>query len=215
MKKFLKQAIPALFLAACAASASAGVIALGSVDKDYGSAAGRGDTASTGGRSCDTLNATSITVRDTSSGCTRFSDTFNFSSLVYKSIDSLELSLTFSNTNDYLDFGFIKFNEDWRVKIADTSSHSSKFTLDMNNSTAQTTQLFHIDASTHPDVFANIVANRRFQLWFGDEAFGANNFMLSSASLTVNGTPVPEPTGIALFAIAMLGAAAARRRGAR
>jgi hypothetical protein len=215
MKKILKQTIPALLLAACAASASAGVVSVGSIDKNYGSATGRGDTASTGRGSCDTLNATSITIRDTGFGCTRFSDTFNFSSLVYKNIDSLDLSLTFSKTNDVLDFGFIKFVEDWRAKIADTSAHSSKFTMDMTNSTAQTTQLFHIDASTHPDVFATIVANRRFQLWFGDEAFGANNFMLSSASLTVNGTPVPEPTGIALFAIAMLGVAAARRRGTR
>lgn len=214
MKTFFTRALPVLMLAACAGSASAAVI--GSVDKLYGSASDRGAIASTGSGSCDTLNTNSITVRDTTTPrCTRFSDTFDFSSLGYKSIDSFDLELSFSKTNDFISvFGF-KIYEDWRVKIADTSAHSSIYTMDLANSNPQTTQLFHIDASSHPDVFSNIVKNGQLQLWFGDEAAGANNFMLSAASLTVNGTPVPEPSSMALFAVAMAGAFAARHRSKR
>lgn len=86
----------------------------------------------------------------------------------------------------------------------------------MTNITAPVTQTFNISATSHSDVFANIVKNGKLELWFADNSAFTANFNLSSASLAVNGTAiaadVPEPTGIALFGVAMLGAAAARRR---
>ena len=61
MKTILKQALPALLLA-CAASANASVINLGSIEKEYGK---HMDEASTGAfLSCDKLNGNSITVRE-------------------------------------------------------------------------------------------------------------------------------------------------------
>lgn len=210
MKNILKKIVPVLLLAVCAGAANASIITLGSIDKNYGNAASRGDLANTGPGSCDKVNATSITVYDTSM-CRRFSDTFDFGHLEYKSIDSLDLTLSFSKTNDSASFIFFRVYEDWRVKIADTSVHASQFTMDMKNSSGLTTQLFHIDAKSHPDVFTNIVSNGKFQLWFGEESILSSNFNLSAASLQINGTPVPEPSSIALFGIAMLGAGAASR----
>lgn len=214
MTKFLKSTISALLFGFCAMSANAAIITLGTIDKEYGSAIGRGDKASTGGKSCDTLNAASITVRDSDpKSCARFTDTFDFSGMNYKSIDNLKLTLSFSDTNDLNYFlGFIPVAEDWRLIIADSTGKSSNQLLDMTNKKGVSSQTFMINASTHANVFTNISNNGKFQMWFGDEAWGANNFTLRSATLEVTGTAVPEPSSIALFGISMLGVAFARRR---
>ena len=131
----------------------------------------------------------------------------------YKSIASLKLTLNFSNTNDYnYLFGFIPVAEDWRLIIADSAGVSSKNLMDMANATNVFSQTFIIDSTTHSSVFANISGSGKFQMWFGDEAWGANNFKLNSAKLEVFGTAIPEPSSIALFGISMLSAAFARRR---
>lgn len=214
MTKILKSTISALLFSVFATSANAAIVTLGTIDKDYGSAIGRGDKASTGGNSCDTLNATSITVRDSGpKNCARFSDTFDFSNMNYKTIDNLKLTLNFSNTNDYnLFLGFIPVAEDWRLIIADSAGQSSNKLLDMANKNGAYSQSFMINASTHANVFGNISSNGKFQMWFGDEAWGNNNFKLNSATLEVTGTAVPEPSSIALFGISMLGVALVRRR---
>lgn len=203
MKNYLKTIISGLLLTAAVSSASATVVQLGSLSKTYGIG---GSTASTGAGSCDTLNANSINVTD-SSGCARFSDLFDFHSLNYTSIDHLTLTLTFGTTNNFY-LGVIP--EDWRVRFADTTAHGSATLIDMSNVSGTTTQSFVLNAS-QADVFGNIAANGKAYLWFADQALGANNFNLYSANLDVFGTAVPEPAGIALFALA-LGALAVSRR---
>ncbi len=214
MKAMIKRALPALLLASCAFSAQAGV--LGSVDKNYGSAVGHVGGGLNTFKGCDKVNATSVSIYDTASGCARFRDEFDFSGMNYASIDSFDLTLTFNNTNDFTKISIFKFYEDWNVRIADSATHGSNVLMDMTNSTAAVTQTFNISAASHSDVFANIIKNGKLELWFADESAYTANFNLSSASLAVNGTAiaadVPEPTGIALFGVAMLGAAAARRR---
>jgi hypothetical protein len=204
MRNFLTTVVAGLLLTAAAASASASVVQPGSVSKTYGTGL---STASTGAGSCDTLNATCIRGTD-AAGCTRFSDLFDFHSLNYTSIDHLTLTLTFSATNN----AFLFFPEDWEVRFADTTAHGSRSGIDMNSvGSTPTTQSFVLNAA-QADVFSNIATNGKMYLWFADEALGANNFALYSAKLDVFGTAVPEPSGIALFGLALGGLAMLRRR---
>jgi len=214
MKAMFKRALPALLLASCAFSAQAGVTTLGSVEKNYGSAAGRDGAGLNTFKGCDKLAAGSLSVTD-KIGCNRFRDVFDFSSMDYTNIDSFDLTLTFSKTDDFTTLFGRKYFEEWSVGIAESATVKSETLLDMVNSTGAYTQTFNINATSHSDVFANIVKNGKLELWFYDNSAYTADFNLIDASLAVNvaeAADVPEPTGMALFGVAMLGAAVARRR---
>lgn len=209
MKKVLKATLAGLLLTATVSVANAAVVQLGSISKTYGSGPGGSTPASLAGPgACDTLNANSVTVRDGGGGCTqRFFDLFDFSSLSYTSLDHLTLTLSFNNTNNFL--------EDWRVRFAQSTTVASSILMNMSEvGSSGTTQAFTFDAANGGSVFSTIAANEKMYLWFAEEGLGAHNFNLLSARLDVYGTAVPEPASMALFGIA-LGALGLSRRKTR
>lgn len=205
MQKHFKY-IAAVAVLACASAASHAAV-IGSITHDYGSVDGAVANASPGTGSCDTLNTTSITVRDTGTGCARFLDVFNFSSMPAGTITSFTLSLNFANTND--NFGF----EGWAIRPASSATVGSSVQAALRKSTAAVSQDFTITNASNPDVFNAIVSGGSFYLWFAENGAGVNNFTLNYATLAVNGTAVvPEPGSLALLGLAALGMGAARRR---
>lgn len=193
-------AAAAVVLAFSSIAANASVLA--SITHDYGSVDGANATNTF--NSCDTLNASSITVRDTGGGCARFLDNFDFGAPLAGTVKSFTLTLNFGDTANGL--------ESWAMRPASSGTTGSSKMQNLTRSTASVSQNFTIDSVSNPDVFNAIVNNHNFYLWFSENGIGANNFTLNSATLDVNGDALPEPAGFALFGIAALALGVVTRR---
>lgn len=201
MKRTFHRAAATLAFACCSAFANASVLT--SITHDYGLVDGA--NALNTFNSCDTLNASSITVRDGGpAGCARFLDSFNFGTGL-GTITSLKLTLNFSNTADVL--------ESWAMRPATSGTAGSTRMQNLTRSTAAVPQSFTIDSLSNPAEFSTIISNGNFFLWFAENGFGTHNFILNSATLEVNGdAAVPEPGSLALFGIAALAIGAVSRK---
>ena len=170
---------------------------------NYGSDTGNySPTSLISANSCDTLNADSVRIYDTSRGCGRFYDNFDFSALDFASVDSFELSLTFSGISRF------SFVEDWNVRPGASASNYA-YTDDQSISTS----LLFDETNVDNDTFQDILDTQNFTLMFAEETWFGDNFYLTSATLTVKGAvEVPEPAPLALFSLGLFVLGVAQKR---
>ena len=175
-------------------------------------------TYGTGQRSpegTDTLASGYVRVADNSA--VRFRDVFDFSSVGTAVIDSLQIMLSFTGAGTWP-------SEYWTLRVAGSNAATSADDYFSGGLLGLLgVQSFTLDASTDMgsvNAFLTSVTNRTLDFGFSEFTNGTDNFRLSSAVLTVNGTvaaaamvpstvPLPAP---GLMLLSALGALALWRR---
>lgn len=147
----------------------------------------------------DVLGADWVTISDNSTQ--RFSDSFDFSSLAYETIDRFILTLDFSFAGPAL-FP----SELWSVRVQGSNTGSAGddlFVPLVDLLSPQPTFVGPLtDFLSGGDAFAHSVATEEFEFWFSESTsafLGADNFRLASATLQIEGTPAPVPLPAAGF----------------
>lgn len=200
---------------------------IGSVSHDYGSQQ-YVPTSLNSANSCDTLNADSVNITDTSSGCGRFYDYFDFSAIQFDEVEKFVLTLTFSNVFDMeideveIDLGFFSFTVDmpnveiWMVRPGASASSGSGYDYDHDQAILGnlfTGEFTFDETNTGNTIFQNMLDNRNFSLMFAEESIGSDNFNLYDATLDIYGTEkVPEPAPLTLLALGLIALGWIRQR---
>ena len=216
MKKFVSTGVLTGFalgfglLVATDASAST----LGVYTHDYGDGAGQVDP---GGD--DILGDGFVVVGDhggtntSSNDPGEFTDTFDLTGLSGDTIESYELTLTFSLAGPS-----VRPTEAWLAQFQGsdgTGTQDDDYALLLSGDSPQTiTFNLTSDPRTTGDAFENSLATGLFTFGFAETTTGFDSFLLNSATLTVYGTPapVPLPAGGLLLLGGLGGLAAMRRR---
>lgn len=179
---------------------------------NYGIGTGKTDP---GGN--DPLSANYVTVKDSSTS--RFSDSFDFSTLNYSSIDNFEITLRYKGISSgvYNIFGIKIPNEDWYLRFpnsGDTQDNYTRSQLTKSDENWAVTA-FNLSGGKAFDEYLN---GKKFTFSFAEETLNYDQFVLESAVLNIYGTPtqtvVPIPAAAPLFmgGLALVGWAGRRRR---
>jgi hypothetical protein len=135
----------------------------------------------------DRLGAGYVMVKDQSTH--RFSDSFNWASLGFASIDSLALTLDFSRAGPSLLPG-----ELWKVRVQGSAFGSFLDDMFMPLASVLSPQTLTLDLGTDTrfiNAFAHSVATQTLTFWFSEFSPGGDGFRLNSAALDINGTFAP------------------------
>ncbi|SMY09281.1 VPLPA-CTERM sorting domain-containing protein [Flavimaricola marinus] len=159
----------------------------------------------------DVLVSDGVVVSDTS--LDRFSDSFDFTAVDYDSIDSISLTLTFSDAGP-AGLGFL---EAWTARIQGSDPGSSSddfFALLFDPLSPQSITISLSTDVLGVDAFAHTLDTGVFEFWFSEFSTNADAFTLDSATLSISGTlaAVPLPATGALMLLALGGIAATRRK---
>jgi hypothetical protein len=190
---------------------------IGTFVRDYGSGPGQYDPGTP-----DTLGAGFVQIDDNPTGETSgaFVDTFDLSSLAGAVIETITLSLTYTNINTRTNgAGNLVGSELWYFDIygSDPTNYVdntwTSLTSPSNGATSTVSLTISAASDISPiDAFATTLSNMALRFGFEEVSGGNDNFRLLEAVVTVNGTAAVPLPATGLFLILALGALGWRRR---
>ena len=187
---------------------------LGTFFRDYGSDTGKVDPAGT-----DALFGDFVRVSDNSTE--RFSDTIDFSTINFATLDRLEVFISAASANNTVTLPFIGTvpTEIWTARFQGANPGSPFDDLFVPLTSDPMSQQVTISPASDVltvNVFANATSTKSLSFWFSEFTPGVDQFDLYQVKLQVYGTlaPIPLPAAgwLMLAGLGGLGLAARRKR---